>query len=93
MAGPDFLYNGIFKQAGIIRVAVLKTSTHGWTLATQPPLRGRRVGIMTNSGGPATTIAYTCDLVGLEVPRFSEACKKKSENILSRMLPRLIPWI
>lgn len=78
MAGPDFLYNGILKQAGIIRVgSVEELYTHGWTLATQPPLRGNRVGVMTNSGGPATAMSYTCDLVGLDVPRFSEALQKE----------------
>jgi acetyltransferase len=78
MAGPDFLYNGILKQAGIIRVGSIEDLyTHGWTLATQPPLRGRRVGVMTNSGGPATSISYTCDLVGLDVPRFSQGLQKE----------------
>ena len=78
MAGPDFLYNGILKQAGIIRVGSIEDLyAHGWTLATQPPLRGRRVGVMTNSGGPATSISYTCDLVGLDVPRFSEGLQKE----------------
>jgi acetyltransferase len=73
MAGPDFLYNGIFQQAGIIRVnAVEDLYMHGWTLATQPPLKGPRVGVLTNSGGPSTTISYTCDTVGLDVPRFSD---------------------
>src|SRR5271157_3604846 len=78
MAGPDFLYNGIFKQAGIIRVgSIEELYTYGWTLATQPMIRGRRVGIMTNSGGPSTTIACTCDSVGLEVPRFSDGLQKE----------------
>ena len=78
MAGPDFLYNGLFKQAGIIRVnSIEDLYTHGWTLATQPPLRGRRIGVMTNSGGPSTTISYTCDSVGLEVPRFSDGLQEE----------------
>ncbi len=78
MAGPDFLYNGIFKQAGIIRVnSIEDLYYHGWTLATQPPMRGKRVGVMTNSGGPSTTISYTCDAVGLEVPRFSEGLQNE----------------
>lgn len=73
MAGPDFLYDGIFKQAGIIRVhSVEDLYMNGWTLATQPPLKGNRVGVMTNSGGPSTTISYVCDSVGLQVPRFSD---------------------
>ena len=78
MAGPDFLYNGIFKQAGIIRVdSVEDLYANGWTMATQPPLKGNRVGIMTNSGGPSTTIAYVCDSVGLTVPRFSDGLQNE----------------
>lgn len=78
MAGPDFLYDGIFKQAGIIRVhSVEDLYANGWTLATQPPLKGNRVGIMTNSGGPSTTISYLCDSVGLQVPRFSDNLQKE----------------
>ncbi len=83
MAGPDFLYNGILKQAGVIRVgSIEELYTHGWTLATQPPLRGRRVGVMTNSGGPATAISYTCDLVGMDVPRFSENLQKEIKQYI-----------
>ncbi|MCK7509374.1 MAG: CoA-binding protein [Desulfobacterales bacterium] len=78
MAGPDFLYDGIFKQAGIIRVRSIEDLyAHGWALATQPPLRGKRVGIVTNSGGPGTAIAYTCDQAGMEVPRFSERLQEE----------------
>lgn len=78
MAGPDFLYDGIFKQAGIIRVhSIEDLYTHGWVMATQPSLCGRRVGIVTNSGGPGSSIAYTCDQVGLNVPRFSDRLQQE----------------
>lgn len=78
MTGPDFLYSGIFKQAGIIRVySVEDLYSHGWTLATQPQMRGKRVGVITNSGGPSTAISYTCDSVGLEVPCFSDGLQKE----------------
>jgi acyl-CoA synthetase (NDP forming) len=73
MAGPDFLYDGIFKQAGVIRVhSIEDLYSHGWALSAQPPLRGRRVGVVTNSGGPGTAISHNADLGGLDVPRFSE---------------------
>ncbi len=78
MAGPDFLYDGIFKQAGIIRVRSIEDLyAHGWALATQPPLLGKRVGIVTNSGGPGTAIAYTCDQAGMEVSPFSERLQQE----------------
>jgi acetyltransferase len=78
MAGPDFLYDGMFKQAGIIRVgSIEELYDHGWTLATQPVPRGNRVGVMTNSGGPSSSISNTCDLVGLSVPRYSEKLQEQ----------------
>jgi acetyltransferase len=83
MSGPDFLYDGIFKQAGIIRVSsVEELYDHGWTLATQPLPRGKRVGVITNPGGPSSSISYTCDLVGLEVPRFSAGLQKEIRKYL-----------
>jgi acetyltransferase len=73
MAGPDFLYEGIFKQAGVIRVHTIEDLySHGWAMAAQPPLRGRRIGVVTNSGGPGTAISHHADLGGLDVPRFSD---------------------
>ena len=78
LAGPDYLYEGIFKQAGIIRVhSIEELYDIGWTLSTQPPLKGKRIAILTNSGGPATAIADTCNKGGLEVPVISKALQKK----------------
>ncbi|MGV8056617.1 MAG: flagellar basal body L-ring protein FlgH [Smithellaceae bacterium] len=78
LAGPDYLYDGIFKQAGIIRVqTVEELYGHGWALATQPPLRGNRLGILTTSGGPGSSIAYTAELDGLNIPIFSGTLQDK----------------
>lgn len=73
MAGPDHIYDGMFKQTGIIRAdSIEELYNQGWALAVQPPLKGRRIGVLTNSGGPGTAIAHTCNEGGLEVPLFSE---------------------
>jgi len=83
MAGPDFLYDGIFKQAGVIRVHTIEDLySHGWALAAQPPLRGRRVGVMTNSGGPGTAISHHADLGGLDVPRYSEELQSRIRPLI-----------
>ena len=85
LAGPDFLCDGILKQAGIIRVtSIEELFSHGWALATQPPLRGKRIGIVTNSGGPATAISHTLDLGGMDVPRFPE-------NLQNSLRPHMPP--
>jgi acetate---CoA ligase (ADP-forming) len=78
MAGPDSLYDGVFKQAGIIRVnSIEDLYGQGWALATQPPLKGNRVAVVTNSGGPGTAIANACDQGGLEVPLFSKGLQEQ----------------
>ena len=77
-AGPPV--RGTVRQAGIIRVhSVEDLYGHGWALATQPRLRGRRVAVITNSGGPGSSMAHTCEQNGFEVPAFSEALQKKLE--------------
>ncbi len=84
MAGPDFLYDGVFEQAGIVKVhSVEELYTHGWALAKQPRLKGNRLGIITNSGGPGTAIADTADRGGMEIPPFSE----KLRNELKEHIP------
>lgn len=72
MAGPDYVYDGLFEQAGIIRVdSIEEVYKTGWVLASQPPLNGTRIAVLTNSGGPGTGIAMTCNKYGLDVPEFS----------------------
>jgi acetate---CoA ligase (ADP-forming) len=78
LAGPDYLYDGLFKQAGIIRVSTVEELYyHGWMLASQPPLKGKRIGVLTNSGGPGTAISHTCNAGGLDVPPFSEKLQQE----------------
>lgn len=92
MAGPDYLYEGIFKQAGVIRVhSVGELYAHGWALATQPPLKGKRIAVITNSGGPGTAIANTCNAGGLEVPRFSKELQKEIRPMLENHAQCLNP--
>ncbi len=84
MAGPDYVYNGLFEQAGVIRVDTIEELyTIGWTLACQPPLKGKRIGILTNSGGPGTAIANACDKYGLEVPEISEKAQEKIREYIA----------
>ncbi|MCK4534456.1 MAG: CoA-binding protein, partial [Syntrophobacterales bacterium] len=83
MAGPDYVYDGLFKQAGIIRVDTIEdVYKTGWALASQPPLQGSRIGVLTNSGGPGTGIASTCNKYGLDVPEFSDEVQKKIRQFI-----------
>lgn len=72
MAAPDHLYDGLFRQAGIIRVhSIEELYQYGNMMAVEPPLRGRRIGVFTNSGGPGSAMANALERGGLEVPEFS----------------------
>ncbi len=83
MAGPDNFYDGIFRQTGIIRAySVEELYYKGWTLATQPIPAGNRVGIVSNSGGPATAMADTLTREGMEVPEFSEELQNKIKPLI-----------
>ncbi len=88
MAGKDFLYDGLFRQAGIIRVhSVEDLYGIGWALATQPRIRGNRIGIITNSGGPGSAIADTLDSLGGDVPLFSQELKNKIKPLIPEHAP------
>ena len=83
LAGPDAIYDGLFKQAGIIRAQSIEDVYRiGQTLASQPLPAGKRVAILTNSGGPGTAMADTLDRMGMEVPAFSAALQEKLQVLL-----------
>ena len=72
LAGPDRLYQGLFEQAGVLRASTIEELfSWGWGLAAMPRPRGRRVAILTHSGGPAACMADECERQGLGVPTFS----------------------
>ncbi len=83
LAGPDLLYDGILRQAGIIRChSIEELYAHGWVHATQPPLRGSRLAVVTNSGGPGTAISHTADQGGMTLPRFSDALQARIRPLI-----------
>jgi acetate---CoA ligase (ADP-forming) len=88
MAAPDHLYEGLFRQAGVIRVHSIEELYHyGNMLAVQPPLKGKRIGVFTNSGGPGSAMADALERGGLEVPEFS----KKLQEAMRPLMPAHAP--
>ena len=73
ITGPDEVYDGLFRQAGVIRAGDLDHMIDlVWTLSMQPPPPGERMAVITNSGGPGSSLAYHLEKVGLSVPFFSD---------------------
>ena len=83
MAGPDRLYDGIFRQGGIIRArSIMEMFDICWMLGSLPRIEGRRVMIQTHSGGPGAEAADACGRAGLELPSLSpETIKRLSPFI------------
>jgi acyl-CoA synthetase (NDP forming) len=84
LAGPDRLYDGMFRQNGIIRAhSITELFDFCWVLGSLPKPKGRRVVIQTHSGGPGAAAADCCGRAGFELPALS---KKTLEN-LSQFVP------
>ena len=85
IAASDVTVDALFRQAGVIRTDTLEELFDvASLLAHQPVPVGRRVGIITNSGGPAILCADACEAEGLEVPLLSE----ESQDRLRAFLPK-----
>ncbi len=78
MAGPDRLYDGVFRQSGVIRArSIEELFDFCWVLGACPIPKGNRVAIQTHSGGPGAAAADACGRVGLDLPSLSSATRKK----------------
>ncbi|MCH9032537.1 MAG: acetate--CoA ligase family protein [candidate division Zixibacteria bacterium] len=78
LAGMDISAEALFVQSGVIRVDTVEALFDlTVALANQPIPKGRRVGIITNAGGPAILATDSLISQGLEAPPISEKTKKK----------------
>jgi len=69
LTGSDEVYNAVFKQKGITRVYAQEDLIEVAALfAKSPPPRGRRIGIVTTTGGGAMHLADECAFLGMEFP-------------------------
>ena len=78
LAASDVAVDALFRQAGVTRVETLdEMLALAAGLAAQPLPSGRRVGIVTNAGGPAILCTDACEAEGLAVPKLSDQIKTK----------------
>ncbi|MHA2314125.1 MAG: acetate--CoA ligase family protein [Candidatus Hermodarchaeia archaeon] len=71
MAGDQAIYMGAFRQAGILQASSLDEFIDACqVLVTQPLPTGKRIGIITNAGGPGVLAVDACAQVGLDVSPF-----------------------
>ena len=83
IAASDVTVDALFRQAGVVRTDTLAELFDVASLfANQPLPNGRRVGIITNAGGPAILCADACEARGLEVPVLSDRSQAKLHEFL-----------
>jgi len=84
MAGPDPLYDGMFRQGGIIRASSMTELFDFCSLlGNMPEPAGRNLVIQTHSGGPGAEAADVCGRVGLQLAELSE----KTVGALGSLIP------
>ena len=84
LAGADAVYDAALRQAGALRVDTVEAMfdlCRGFT--GLPPVRGTRLAIVTNSGGPAVLAADRAEAVGLHVDEPSPALRDRLAVSLS----------
>ncbi len=83
LANSDKAVSALFEQTGIIRADTLAEAfSVVRLLAMQPIPAGRRLGILTNAGGPAILAVDAAVAAGLEVPTLGEATQARLRQIL-----------
>ncbi len=85
MAGPDEIYDGMFRQSGIIRAQTLaELFDFCQALGTLPRPGGNRVIVQTHSGGPGAVAADALGRAGLSLPSLSESTITKLREVIPK---------
>jgi acetyltransferase len=83
MAGSDAVYDAALRQSGALRVETVEEMFDLCKgLAYIPPVKGRRIAIVTNSGGPGVLAADRAEAEGLTVPEPSDTLQEELAKIL-----------
>ncbi|MBL8188802.1 MAG: GNAT family N-acetyltransferase [Acidobacteria bacterium] len=83
LASSDRAADALFAQTGIIRVDTLaEFFSVARLLASQPIPKGKRLGVLTNGGGPGIIAVDAAIAAGLEIPPLSETTQAKLRDVL-----------
>jgi len=83
LAANDVAVDALFRQTGVIRAETLDEMFDvAALLENQPLLRGRRIAIVTNAGGPGILCTDACEAGGLKVPELSSRTREELRKFL-----------
>ncbi len=84
IAGDDAIYDGAFKQAGMLRADSIASFYHTGRIFDKMPLpKGERICLLTVIGGPSTICVDALAAAGAgKLATFSESFKERAREIL-----------
>jgi acyl-CoA synthetase (NDP forming) len=83
LAANDVAVDALFRQTGVIRAETLDEMFDiAAALSNQPLLEGKRIGIVTNAGGPGILCTDACEAGALVVPELSNETKTRLRTFL-----------
>ncbi len=83
LAGSYRLYSSVFRQFGVLEAKTLEELVDfSKVLASQPPMNGRRLAIVTDGGGFGILAADAAENLGFELPDFDSRTGKKLREVL-----------
>ena len=81
IAGDDNIFEAVFKETGIISTISIKDFMYYLRTFSSGILpKGKRLGILTDSGGCGAMMAKAAEKFGLIVPEFSDELKSKLKD-------------
>ena len=84
IAGNSRIYDAVFKKCGIIKTELVEEFLDLAVVLSRGVFpKGKRLGIITNSGGPGAMIANHAEKSGLIVPELSESLQDKLRDMTS----------
>ncbi|HSM50904.1 MAG TPA: acetate--CoA ligase family protein [Thermoanaerobaculia bacterium] len=86
LAGADVTVSAFLEQCGVLRADTIEELFDiARAFERCAPPAGRRVGILTNAGGPGILATDACVSFGLEIPPLSEKTRKALRSFLPRV--------
>ncbi|MHA1450626.1 MAG: hypothetical protein ACTSP4_14545 [Candidatus Hodarchaeales archaeon] len=86
IGGAPEIYDSIIHSSGAIKagsIEELYEFLHAFSKINPP--KGKRMGLITNSGGPAVTLADLCEKNGLLVPQYSASLQSEIRAIIPKV--------
>jgi acetyl-CoA synthetase (ADP-forming) len=92
LAGKHEIYEGAFRQAGILMVGSSEELLDAAKALTMCPLpEGNRVAVLSGQAGPGMAACDICETEGLSIPPFTPEAQKRVDELLPPLAIRTNP--